>query len=79
MLGLYLAWRVFRLARRLLVVGVIAALVAALASGGLGRLGRMIQAPGLGSELVTVRHDVQTGLQHALSPQISARTGRQSR
>jgi hypothetical protein len=77
MLALYLAWRAFGLTRRVLVAGVITGLLAALACGQLGRIARIIHAPGLASEVVTVRHDVQTGLEHALrSPPISSATGK---
>ena len=83
MLALYVAWRLFRLARGMLALGVIVAALAALAAGQLGRIARAGgagHAPGLAAALVTVRRDVQEALEHALrSPQRSPVTSTRRR
>lgn len=65
MIRLYLAWRLLRLLRGALLIGVVAALALAFSGGQLQRLG---SAPFWRSEVSVGQRDVRHAIQHALRP-----------
>jgi hypothetical protein len=75
MLRLYLAWRLLRLLRGALLIGLIAALAVAFSGG---QLQRVASAPFWRSELSAGQRDVRRAVQHALRPPPTAGAARHS-
>jgi hypothetical protein len=68
MLRLYVAWRLFRLVRVALALGLVLAFVAAVSHGQFGRVGHALSGPGLSTLQRDIQRDVQRAVQHALRP-----------
>jgi hypothetical protein len=68
MLRLYVAWRLFRLVRVALLVGLVLALVVAVSHGQFGRVGHALSGSGSSTLRRDIQRDLQRAVQHALRP-----------